>query len=542
MKNPLRHLTLFVFISIALTSVQVQARQFVKYKCHAGGESAEIVIDTRERTNARPLKNSTFELLIDFDKNNINFLNNESYRFGFASNEIMEKSSKEEFFLKGYEPVSSVSYDLKINRKNGDFYFLRKWDSNFKSYKVIELKGICSVVQEELKISLKSSFPNKTYKFGEIFIEPQFKNTWGFKEGYAAVWVRENGVVKAGHINKNGDVVVPFNFDYVRNFNDEYAGACIKDVDTKCGYIDKKGRWVIEPYYSDVWDFKDGIASVTIGTLNTLINNKTGLVSNEGGEKTAYINKNGEILMSRFFNRAYGFSEGLGSVGNGAGEEILWGYVDKKGEQVIPFKFGPGLVSAVGSFSDGIAPALNGHWRSGKYGYINKVGNFIIPPIYETASDFSEGKAAVCRLVKQPKENEDNIFSAIDKKYECSYIDKTGKVLFPFRQYYFGEFRNGLASACHRGTYLSFAQPSCGFIDSKGNMVISEKFIQVENFTNGYARVSVSSKPSLWGLINKKGDFVIKPIYSGLGDVSEGLISFRVGDDYAGKWGYLWAQ
>jgi hypothetical protein len=103
MKKLLRYLGCFVLISTALTSTQVEARQFVKYKCLARGESAEIVIDTRERINARLFKNSTFDLLIDFDKNNVDFLNNESYRIKFISNEIMEETSKEEFFLKGYE-------------------------------------------------------------------------------------------------------------------------------------------------------------------------------------------------------------------------------------------------------------------------------------------------------------------------------------------------------------------------------------------------------------------------------------------------------
>jgi hypothetical protein len=541
MKTLLRNLGFIIFISMSLTTLQAEARQFVKYSCIASGESAEIVIETRERLNARSLKSSTFDVLIDFDTNNVNFLNNESYRFSFVSNFILEKTTEEEFFLKGYETNDKISYDLKINRKNGDLYFLKSWDLESKSYRVIELKGVCSLNQQQLKFSLKKALEKQSYKFGEIFIEPQFDTAWDFSEGSAAVRVRDNGLRKFGHINRNGDALIPFDYEFVRNFKEGYAGACIKDVEEKCGYIDKKGNWVIEPNYSEVWDFNDGVSSVTIGSENTFINVKTGKESTEGGRKTAYIDKKGEILMNRFFDRAYGFSEGLGSVGNGAKRELLWGYVDKTGEQVIPMKFGPGLISAVGKFVDGIAPALHGHWLNGKYGYINKSGSFIIPPIYQAASDFSEGKASVCRLMNQRK-GKDEITFDIDKKYECSYIDKTGKALFPFRQYYYGEFRNGLATACSRDTYLSFSQPSCGFIDATGKMVISKKFVQVENFNNGYARVSISSKPSLWGLINKKGEFVIKPIYSALGDVSEGLISFRLGDDHAGKWGYLWAQ
>jgi hypothetical protein len=542
MKTLFRNLWFIAFASIALTSSNAYSRQFVKYKCLASGENAEIVIETRERLNVQPLKSSTFDVLIDFDKNRVHFLNNESYRFSFVSNFILENVTEEEFVLKGYEAADKISYDLKINRKNGELYFLKSWDLELKSYKIIELKGICSPNQQELKFSLKKPSEKKSIRFGEVFIEPQFNIAWDFNDGSAAVQVRDNGVLKFGHIDKNGDVVIPFNYDFVRNFSEEYAGACVKDVENKCGYIDKKGNWVIEPYYNEVWDFSDGVASVKIGSVNTFINVKTGKERIEGGQKTAYINKKGEILMNRFFDRAYGFSEGLGSVGNGSDRELLWGYIDKAGEQVIPMKFGPGLISAVGKFVDGIAPALHGHWSNGKYGYINKSGSFIVPPIYKTAGDFSEGKASVCRLKKRHKDKKDNIYPEVDEKYECSYIDRKGKVLFPFRQYFFGDFRNGLASACHRDTYYYFSQPSCGFIDANGNMVIGERFIQVGDFTNGYARVSVSSKPNLWGLINKKGDFVIKPIFTELGDVREGLISFKVGDDFSGKWGYLWAQ
>lgn len=549
MKTLLRTLAFVVFISSSLTALQAQAEQFAKYKCVASGESAEIVIETRERLNARSIKSSTFDVLIDFDKNIVNFLNNESYRFSFVSNFILEKATESEFFLDGYErgggmsfDLSESSYTLKINRKNGDFYFLKSWDLNFKSYKVIELNGICSLNQQELRFNLKKAFEKKSFGFGEIFIEPQFQIAWDFSDGSAAVQVRDNGVLRFGHINKKGEVVVPFNYDFVRNFKEGYAGACTQDVDKKCGYIDKKGNWVIEPIFSEVWDFNDGVASVKIGSENTFINFKTGKESIEGGRKAAYINKKGEILMNRFFDQAFGFSEGLGSVGNGAHRELLWGYIDKTGEQVIPMKFGPGLISAVGNFINGIAPALYGHWENGKYGYINKYGNFIIPPIYKTADDFSEGKASVCRIKKKNTYNKADGYPDINQKYECSFIDNTGKVLFPFREYFYGKFSDGLATACHRVWYLSSSRPSCGFIDASGKMIISQKFVNVGNFNNGYAKVSVSLKPSLWGLINKNGTFVIKPIYSDLGDVSDGLISFRMGDEYAGKWGYLWAQ
>jgi hypothetical protein len=152
----------------------------------------------------------------------------------------------------------------------------------------------------------------------------------------------------------------------------------------------------------------------------------------------------------------------------------------------------------------------------------------------------------VCRTVKPPKNadaGKNSPFSdPIFDKVECSFIDKNGKILFPYQQYYYGNFSGGLASACRRDTYLDFSSPSCGYINAVGKLVIGEKFVRAEDFVNGYAKVAVSSKPYLWGLINSNGKFVIQPLYSDLGNVSEGLVAFKVGDDYSGKWGYLYAR
>lgn len=47
-----------------------------------------------------------------------------------------------------------------------------------------------------------------------------------------------------------------------------------------------------------------------------------------------------------------------------------YGFVNKKGEEVVPLKY-----DKVESFSEGMAKV----YKDGKYGFINKNGEFIIP-------------------------------------------------------------------------------------------------------------------------------------------------------------------
>lgn len=81
------------------------------------------------------------------------------------------------------------------------------------------------------------------------------------------------------------------------------------------------------------------------------------------------------------------FFEGLAAVQH---ENGLWGFINTKGEEVIPFKFRkkPGI------FSQGLSRVVN---ENNKVGFINKNGELIIKPLYLEASHFYKGMSLVSK-------------------------------------------------------------------------------------------------------------------------------------------------
>lgn len=120
------------------------------------------------------------------------------------------------------------------------------------------------------------------------------------------------------------------------------------------------------------------------------------------------------------------FSEGLAMVMDY--EKGKCGYVNTKGEEVIPLSF-----ESADSFSEGLAAAsVESPKQEGEtlWGYIDKTGNWVIKPQYGRAYAFQDGLAMV-------EDTDRNI----------GYIDKTGKVVVPLRYSEITDFWNGKAFA-----------------------------------------------------------------------------------------------
>lgn len=266
-------------------------------------------------------------------------------------------------------------------------------------------------------------------KKAKIVIEPQFIEARPFCEGLAVVKTKEKGFLfnaetKWGVIDKNGQIVFEDEFDKLYSFsegialavkgndlffldrkgnvihslskdeiqlefrgNQKFSEGLIVAADAKtwkCGFMNKAGKFVIEPKFEDAANFSEGLARVSIKENHR--------------EYLGFINPEGEFVIEPKFDIDYDFlrctndfSEGWASLIDGLptmGRNPSFMYIDKSGEIVLRTQF-----FRAECFHEGLA--LVWDERTERYGYINKSGNLAIPLKYSWADDFSEGLARV---------------------------------------------------------------------------------------------------------------------------------------------------
>ncbi len=167
------------------------------------------------------------------------------------------------------------------------------------------------------------------------------------------------------------------------------------------GYLDEKGKFAIEPRFTLATPFSEGLAAVRD-------------VYNRYGDKYGYINHTGKYVIRSQFEEAFGFSEGLAQVGD---SNHLMGFIDRSGKWVVKPQFR--AFSRDSNFSEGLAcvptndvtikfPFESGSDTKFTWGYINKKGEQVIGFRFKEASAFSEGLAVV------------------EETNGSGYIDKTG--------------------------------------------------------------------------------------------------------------------
>jgi hypothetical protein len=251
-------------------------------------------------------------------------------------------------------------------------------------------------------------------------------------------------IIKDGKVIPDAMVFPPEINPYDMEFHDGLCPIMLwEGYDQKWGYIDNKGKVIIQPNLSLANCFSEGLAYVEIsdsvgtravidtsGNIIFKISNHDGdyryclfseglaaiIDGNPCGEGNSFfINKKGEIVIKKpeLLHDLGRFCEGLASFSKGCGDREKWGYIDKTGHVVIKPTYSDALY-----FSNGLAPVL----INNKWGYINRTGKVVIEPQYDTAYPFI-GELALVSIKYSNNVNQ------IDKIY-FGYIDKTGKYIW----------------------------------------------------------------------------------------------------------------
>ena len=310
---------------------------------------------------------------------------------------------------------------------------------------------------------------------GREIIPPQFDDALEPRDDAPLLAVTQGG--ECYHVNRAGEMVmVPESEHFPRG---DMASVV---VDDKVGFVDAKGRMVIEPrfdvlpityrYGGEDPAFFEGLAAVRLG------------------DKVGFIDKTGEMVIElNFDGLQFGFyyptfSEGLAALCI----DRKWGFIDKTGRMVIPPQFDTSepwndfWSTRYPRFIQGRAQIF----AEGKWGSIDNTGRVVIKPRFAETYDFHDSSMTAV---------------AFDWRAVTPFPRK-----LPLWR----------SAWCFIDSHVCSKFGVCllqraGFINTDGDIVIPPWFDYAFDFVGDLAAVRIGLK---WGFIDRTGSIVIKPRFS----------------------------
>lgn len=298
------------------------------------------------------------------------------------------------------------------------------------------------------------------------------------------------------------------------NFSIANSGKSIINISTESGHslcsIFNEDGSLIREFGKDTLIFPSNYYEFSSDIFIYMTKNRYGYIDAEGNMKTqaifkkAYrfnnnfaivqhenqvriINKEGKFANDSMY-QLIKFKESITSYGGQKTDENFYyykldgkvGLLDEHLNVIVKPKY-----SQIGKFNEGLAFVAN---EDRKYGFIDTKGNEIIPLIYDNANFFSEGLAPVV------------------KNSMWGFINTSNDVIIDFQ--FTGNmkpFSNGLAlfRKNKKTSKTNSSDDKSGYINKKGEFIIEPVFYNAENFKNDVAIVAING---FYYLIDKKGN------------------------------------
>lgn len=396
----------------------------------------------------------------------------------------------------------------------------------------------------------KYGYLNEDFK--EV-IPAKYDYSSDFHDGLAYVEKEIGSEALEGVIDRNGNVIFPFEYADIRYFKDGIAVVRKKYPDGryKEGVVDKTGRLVLPTEYDEIKPFSNGLSVVSkdgkygVTDLNgTMViplgddkitiwdGGQITSVSKEGSEKYWVIDKDGKVVPSDEYEEIYPFVEDMALFQ----KDGKWGYIDRSGEQAIP-----AIYDNADVFSEGMALVQQGD----KCAYINKSGDTVLPFEYDIDKVLYNSRFY-------------NDFAKVYKNGKYGVIDKTNAVVIPLEYDGIDDYQFSMLS--EYGITPVVKDGNYGLADANGNLVVdctlpslSYDYLSspIEPFSDGYA--FFTDGEGNYGIVSTAGEITARGItaspcysYSFAGgmdmrlgtyftDFHEGLAAVHIDN----KWGYI---
>ncbi|MBN8659109.1 MAG: WG repeat-containing protein [Candidatus Obscuribacter phosphatis] len=283
----------------------------------------------------------------------------------------------------------------------------------------------------------------------------------------------------------DGQFLTPFIYDRADKFSKGFAHVCRSEFilplgplgisrlgPMRHGFVDSSGRFL----YRTGKELEDD-ASEDLAIFSDV-------------RKVGFIDRDGDVRIAPNFDHARPFCDGLAAVCRCSSNHIdgplcseifgKWGFVDKSGTLVIPYRF-----ASVADFSEGLAAFQ----FEGRYGFIDKTGAVVIAAKYKKHEAFSNGYA----------------------RTDLGFIDKGGALKFP----------------ADWSDITSFSENRCTWRKDGKYYLLDEKFRTVsegfDRLGNVHEGLCYFQKDGLFGYIDQNGRVIVTPQYLEAGQFCSGM-------------------
>ena len=343
-------------------------------------------------------------------------------------------------------------------------------------------------------------------KTGKWMLAPAYLDLLSFDE-QGGVWVKQTDA-KWHYINKTGKDL-----------------GTLDDKGTLYKYFGNQGCAVIENSNADyVLLDKNGSVVKKIDDCDAIYNFAEGI----GGYKCkstgkyGFIDVNGNKITGCDFDGFDGFTEaGISKVTKTIDGKNKAGYVDAKGNIILPIVY-----DYVYNFRDGWGLI----YKDGKYFFVDRNGNLKDPPakydeLYEFRSGYAMGKIKGTgtdphKFVYINKDLKEEL--TVSAKQGYSFWEDVAVVSRDNTTYEMMNNKGNIYKTLTGIETLSFCSESIlavrekgkwGYINNKGDAIVSSKYDTCTAFKYGYGRVKLNSK---WGIVDRSGTEIISPKYGNI--------------------------
>ena len=247
-----------------------------------------------------------------------------------------------------------------------------QWLINCQGKQIARVEGRVSLFSEGMAVVYDKITGTYGYidRDGKQIVSPRFARAEPFHEGLAVVELHG----KCGFIDRTGDFAIQPRFDDAKGFSNGLAIVCVRDPERPnrlCqGIVNWNGDYVMEPEYESIRESCDGF------TIVKAVGSGFGLTDSRGRY----------VLEPQFTDLFFTSDSRLV-----AGKDRRYILLDLRGKPILPSRYCD-ISLTLGQGLRYVASEIEGRC---KFGYLDAWGNMAIPPRFDYAENFESGLARV---------------------------------------------------------------------------------------------------------------------------------------------------